>query len=152
MTYCEEATSMLPDVSFTLHADSASNGTAACMPARAPLAHIADSRCESVPMPHKTLVMSHRLRSLGCTAGQACLWQIKEGLRLEALAAVADPGLAEVTDGAHERHACGILPSMRHTAISTKAPAYADCFRHAIILMLVYTSLPSSILRSQSSG
>lgn len=60
------------------------------------------------------------------------------GSRLEALAAVANPGLAEVTDCAHKRHACGILPSMRHAAISSKTPACADCFSYAVVLMLSY--------------
>ena len=44
--------------------------------------------------------------------------------RLEALAAVADPGLAEVADGAHQRHACGVAP-VRHTAVPTETPVRA---------------------------
>lgn len=49
--------------------------------------------------------------------------------RLQALAAVADPGLAEVADGAHQRHARGVAP-VRHAAIPPQAPAHrlSSCY------------------------
>ncbi len=133
MTYCEEATSVLPDVSFTLHADGASNGTAACMPARAPLAHIANSavslsQCRTSTSPRTGYgAQDARLGTMHRKHSWTSMMYVRRGgSRLEALAAVADPGLAEVADGAHQRHACGILPSMRHTAVPSKTPACAD--------------------------
>ena len=124
VAHCEEAAAVLADVSLALHAHRSSDGAAARMPARASPLHHSGNYTQT-----RTVAIEQAPYAIWGAAG----WQVQcarlcamvampGASRLKAFATVADPGLAEVADGAHERHACGVA-SVRHAAVPAQTPA-----------------------------